>query len=155
MTHCMQMMGLSVCAPRNPEPGLKTAYGLCQQMIHFFHQLRLYITFEVIEPAWLHMNARMQAASTLDEVNTLLSAYLWNLSLQNQLMVLPGTQSSDNWPAILRVAGAAFWLLTALRRSPCICDEHQCHSVHQRQVGQQCYTMGLLMLRWADLCVAA
>ena len=53
---------------RDPEPGLKTAYGLCQQMTHFFHQLRLYITFEVIEPAWLHMNARMKAAKTLDEV---------------------------------------------------------------------------------------
>ena len=37
-------------------------------MTHFFHQLRLYITFEVIEPAWLHMNARMKAAKTLDEV---------------------------------------------------------------------------------------
>lgn len=38
-------------------------------MTHFFHQLRLYITFEVIEPAWLHMQARMKAAKTLDEVH--------------------------------------------------------------------------------------
>ena len=53
---------------RDQEPGLRAAYGLCQQMTHFFHQLRLYITFEVIEPAWLHMNARMKAAKTLDEV---------------------------------------------------------------------------------------
>ena len=59
---------------RDPEPGLKTAYGLCQQMTHFFHQLRLYITFEVIEPAWLHMQARMKAAKTLDEVHLAPSA---------------------------------------------------------------------------------
>ncbi len=57
-----------LCVHRDPEPGLKTAYGLCQQMTHFFHQLRLYITFEVIEPAWLRMVARMKAAKTLDEV---------------------------------------------------------------------------------------
>ena len=59
---------------RDQEPGLRAAYGLCQQMTHFFHQLRLYITFEVIEPAWLHMNARMKAAKTLDEVTRFTSA---------------------------------------------------------------------------------
>ena len=69
-SHASDMTVYMCC--RDPEPGLKTAYGLCQQMIHFFHQLRLYITFEVIEPAWLHMNARMKAASTLDEVRALL-----------------------------------------------------------------------------------
>ena len=59
---------------RDQEPGLRAAYGLCQQMTHFFHQLRLYITFEVIEPAWLHMNLRMKTAKTLDEVINCTSA---------------------------------------------------------------------------------
>jgi hypothetical protein len=77
---------------RDPEPGLKTAYGLCQQMIHFFHQLRLYITFEVIEPAWLHMNARMKAASTLDEVRALL--------LEPSE---PGSAEPDHGPAVDKI----------------------------------------------------
>lgn len=52
---------------RRPERALKTAYALCQQMMHVFHQFRLYVTFEVLEPAWLNMQQRLDAAATLDE----------------------------------------------------------------------------------------
>lgn len=124
-------------------------------MIHFFHQLRLYITFEVIEPAWLHMNARMKAASTLDEVST--------LPLEPSE---PVSAESDHGAAIdiiLRQLafdvhgsrGCMFDCFTALYNPPCISDEHHCHRVHHRQVRQQSCSEGLFMLRWADLGVAA
>ena len=44
------------------------AYGLCAQMMHFFHNFRAYVTFEALEPAWLTLEARIAAADTLDEV---------------------------------------------------------------------------------------
>jgi hypothetical protein len=53
---------------RKPERALKAAYGLCQQMMHFFHQFRLYITFEALEPASIIMQSRIRAASTVDQV---------------------------------------------------------------------------------------
>lgn len=45
-----------------------SAYGLCQQMMHVFHQFRLYVTFEVMEPAWIGMQSSLDKAHTLDEV---------------------------------------------------------------------------------------
>ncbi|EIE26959.1 hypothetical protein COCSUDRAFT_46296 [Coccomyxa subellipsoidea C-169] len=52
---------------RRPEKTLMTAYGLCQQMMHVFHQLRLYVTFEVMEPAWIGMQTALDKAHTLDQ----------------------------------------------------------------------------------------
>lgn len=50
------------------EGGLKRAYGLCQRMMHFFHQYLLHVTFEVLEPHWLTLLKDLKAATTLDEV---------------------------------------------------------------------------------------
>ena len=50
------------------EGGLKRAYGLCQRMMHFFHQYLLYVTFEVLEPHWLTLLRQLAAAETLDKV---------------------------------------------------------------------------------------
>ena len=50
------------------EGSLKTAYGLCQRMMHFFHQYLLYVTFEVLEPHWLALQTALKAANSLDEV---------------------------------------------------------------------------------------
>jgi Gamma tubulin complex component C-terminal len=47
---------------------LRSSYGLCGQMMHFFHQYLLYVTFEVLEPLWHTMEAAMRAATTVDEV---------------------------------------------------------------------------------------
>ena len=46
---------------------LKRAYALCGQMTHFFAQLRLYLTFEALEPAWLTMQTQMRSATSLDQ----------------------------------------------------------------------------------------
>lgn len=46
---------------------LKRAYALCGQMTHFFAQLRLYLTFEALEPAWLTMQIQMRSATSLDQ----------------------------------------------------------------------------------------
>ena len=56
----------SVCS--HSEGGLKRAYGLCQRMMHFFHQYLLYVTFEVLEPHWLTLLRQLNAAETLDKV---------------------------------------------------------------------------------------
>ncbi len=48
-----------------------SAYGLCQQMMHVFHQFRLYVTFEVMEPAWIGMQSSLDKAHTLDEVSAM------------------------------------------------------------------------------------
>lgn len=37
-------------------------------MMHFFHQYLLYVTFEVLEPSFLGLQAALKAANTLDEV---------------------------------------------------------------------------------------
>ena len=39
-----------------------------QLMTHFFRQYLLYVTFEVLEPLWRAVQARVQAAESLDEV---------------------------------------------------------------------------------------
>lgn len=50
------------------EGSLKAAYGLCQRMMHFFHQYLLYVTFEVLEPHWMALQTALKAANSLDEV---------------------------------------------------------------------------------------
>ncbi|BDA43053.1 Gamma-tubulin complex component 2 [Coccomyxa sp. Obi] len=52
---------------KRPEKTLMSAYGLCQQMMHVFHQFHLYVTFEVMEPAWIGMQSSLDKAHTLDE----------------------------------------------------------------------------------------
>lgn len=37
-------------------------------MTHFFRQLLMYVTFEVLEPLWRAFQARVQTAESLDEV---------------------------------------------------------------------------------------
>ena len=68
---CWQAVGYpdSICqlARRSPNEMLKRAYALCGQMTHFFAQLRLYLTFEALEPAWLTMQNQMRSATTLDQ----------------------------------------------------------------------------------------
>ncbi len=71
---------------RRPEKTLMTAYGLCQQMMHVFHQLRLYVTFEVMEPAWIGMQAALDKAHTLDQViipasMMIISTFCFNVTL--------------------------------------------------------------------------
>lgn len=45
-------------------------------MTHFFAQLRLYLTFEALEPAWLTMQTQIRSATTLDQApHTLLSMH--------------------------------------------------------------------------------
>ncbi len=61
------MRSLHFGACREEPPALKTGYGLCQQMMHFFHNFRLYVTLEALEPAWLTLDARIAEASTLDQ----------------------------------------------------------------------------------------
>ena len=61
---------------RHSEGGLKRAYGLCQRMMHFFHQYLLYVTFEVLEPHWLALLNALKAADTLDEVQPLANAHI-------------------------------------------------------------------------------
>ena len=68
-----------VHACRRPEKTLMSAYGLCQQMMHVFHQFRLYVTFEVMEPAWIGMQSSLDKAHTLDEVSAV-HAVLYNKS---------------------------------------------------------------------------
>lgn len=58
------------------EGGLKRAYGLCQRMMHFFHQYLLYVTFEVLEPHWLTLLSQLNAADTLDKVPAILLFHL-------------------------------------------------------------------------------
>ncbi|KAK9817974.1 hypothetical protein WJX72_005158 [[Myrmecia] bisecta] len=53
---------------RQSQAVLKRSYGLCQQMMHFFHQYLLYVTFEVMEPLWHTMQTHIKAATTLDQV---------------------------------------------------------------------------------------
>lgn len=53
------------------EGGLKRGYGLCQRMMHFFHQYLLYVTFEVLEPHWLELLSALKRANTLDEASPL------------------------------------------------------------------------------------
>ena len=55
---------------RAPSAGLQAAYGLCAQLMHFFHQYLLYMTFEVAEPACHAMQASLRAATTIDQVRT-------------------------------------------------------------------------------------
>jgi len=62
--HCLHS-----CIRRWPDETLKRAYGLCGQMMHFFAQFRLYLTFEAPEPAWLTMQAQIRSAATLDQVS--------------------------------------------------------------------------------------
>ena len=62
--HCLHS-----CMRRWPDETLKRAYGLCGQMMHFFAQFRLYLTFEALEPAWLTMQAQIRSAATLDQVS--------------------------------------------------------------------------------------
>ena len=53
---------------RESDLSLKRAYGLCQRMMHFFHQYLLHVTFEVLEPLWLTLQKGVQSATSLDEV---------------------------------------------------------------------------------------
>ena len=53
---------------RQPSGALRRAYGLCAQLMHFFHQTLLYMTFEVAEPAWRRFQAALAAAGTVDQV---------------------------------------------------------------------------------------
>ena len=48
---------------------LAASYSTCQVMAHFFRQYLLYVTFEVMEPLWAAFEARVQGASSLDEVS--------------------------------------------------------------------------------------
>jgi hypothetical protein len=43
-------------------------YSALQLMTHFFRQLLLYITFEVVEPLWAAFEAKLQGSASLDEV---------------------------------------------------------------------------------------
>lgn len=40
-------------------------------MTHFFRQYLMYVTFEVLEPLWRALQAKVQTAQSLDEVSTL------------------------------------------------------------------------------------
>lgn len=53
---------------RDSKGGLKTAFGLCQRMMHFFHQYLLYVTFEILEPHWLILRNAVRDATNLDMV---------------------------------------------------------------------------------------
>ena len=53
---------------RQPSGALRRAYGLCAQLMHFFRQALLYMTFEVAEPAWRRFQAALAAAGTVDQV---------------------------------------------------------------------------------------
>ena len=67
---------------RESDLSLKRAYGLCQRMMHFFHQYLLHVTFEVLEPLWLTLQKGVQSATSLDEVQLILSS-LMKISLLN------------------------------------------------------------------------
>ena len=47
---------------------LAASYSTCQLMTHFFRQYLMYVTFEVMEPLWGAFEAKVQTASSLDEV---------------------------------------------------------------------------------------
>ena len=56
---------------RQPSGALRRAYGLCAQLMHFFRQTLLYMTFEVAEPAWRRFQAALAAAGTVDQARLL------------------------------------------------------------------------------------
>ena len=60
----------SLRACRDSKGGLKTAFGLCQRMMHFFQQYLLYVTFEVLEPYWLALHKAVRESKSLDEVSS-------------------------------------------------------------------------------------
>jgi hypothetical protein len=48
---------------------LAQSCAACQLMTHFFRQYLMYVTFEVMEPLWAAFEAKLQTASSLDEVS--------------------------------------------------------------------------------------
>ena len=78
---------------RKPEKTLMTAYGLCQQMMHVFHQFRLYVTFEVMEPAWIGMQTSLDKAHTLDEVS--LFSIDYSTDKQSKYSIIISTRTSQ------------------------------------------------------------
>ena len=59
---------------------LAASYSTCQVMAHFFRQYLLYVTFEVMEPLWAAFEARVQGASSLDEVSRAVCGFMRGLS---------------------------------------------------------------------------
>lgn len=47
---------------------LAQSYRLCMVMTHFFRQYLMYVTFEVLEPLWRALQAKVQTAQSLDEI---------------------------------------------------------------------------------------
>ncbi|PSC76155.1 Gamma-tubulin complex component 2 [Micractinium conductrix] len=58
---------------------LAVSYSACQLMTHFFRQYLLYVTFEVMEPLWAAFEAKLQTASSLDEIVEQHKAFLRRL----------------------------------------------------------------------------
>lgn len=56
---------------------LAQSYSACQVMTHFFRQYLMYVTFEVMEPLWGAFEAKVQTASSLDEVSVLRVVLVW------------------------------------------------------------------------------
>ena len=53
-----------------PSEGLRRAYGQCGQLQHFFRQWLLYMSFEVVEPAWQAFQAALRTGAAIDQVRT-------------------------------------------------------------------------------------
>ena len=79
---------------------LAASYSTCQLMTHFFRQYLMYVTFEVMEPLWGAFEAKVQTASSLDEVR---SALLFCCTRALLLLLLRCCW----WGSMLAVDGAA------------------------------------------------
>ena len=73
-----------------------TAYGLCQQMMHVFHQFRLYVTFEVMEPAWIGMQTSLDKAHTLDGVSLFSIDYSTNMHSKYSIVISTRTSQVES-----------------------------------------------------------
>ena len=69
MIKCRPLKTCPLSRCRWAHPTLQRAYSVCQQLMHFFHQYLLYVTFEVLEPLWHSMFAQCRQATTVDQAS--------------------------------------------------------------------------------------
>ena len=69
-----------------------TSFALKQKMLHFMQNLEYHMTFEVLEPNWMEMIAKIQSGkvSNVDQVMIILRSHGFCLLLYTQFLLICG-----------------------------------------------------------------